>query len=217
MRTLEDRLEQASSEVRRQIAQMETRLMSGVGRRLRRRRMATVTTAFAVVFGLFGGTVAVLSGGSDDRAASQAASPAGSWVHYEAPPGPDGSPPLWLDVAWTGSQFVVGGRESSLPASWTSADGITWSGPHYAATTTDRAIHRLVVADGLIVGFDRDPDSQELYVSADGRAWTVVSIPEVTLGGVAPLPGGGLIAVVADGVHVPLIPWVVDTVTFIVR
>lgn len=72
MRTLEDRLDQASTELRRGVASMPTRPPSELSRRLSQRRTLSVTTVLVLVLGSFAGTALLLTGESGRPVASGA-------------------------------------------------------------------------------------------------------------------------------------------------
>jgi len=75
MKTLEDRLERDSAQVRRHIAEMPARPVTVIRTLARRRRVAAATAAFAVVLGGFGATNLLLTGGSDQSVATQPDAP----------------------------------------------------------------------------------------------------------------------------------------------
>ncbi|MCZ7534178.1 MAG: hypothetical protein M5U23_12405 [Acidimicrobiia bacterium] len=65
MRTIDDRLTQATSETQSHIAQMQLENRAGVERRVRAGRMLAGATAAVLVFGVFGVTALVVSNNSD--------------------------------------------------------------------------------------------------------------------------------------------------------
>ena len=76
MRTLEDRLAQASDEVRLQVDRIDTRLASSVRSRQQHRRTLAGTVAVAAMFIVFGATAFVMSAETGRDSASEPSTPA---------------------------------------------------------------------------------------------------------------------------------------------
>ncbi len=68
MRTLEDRLTQASDEARSQVDHVDARPASTISRRAHQRRALVGATALIFVFGVFGGTALLVGGEVESRA-----------------------------------------------------------------------------------------------------------------------------------------------------
>jgi len=124
-------------------------------------------------------------------------------------------------------------ESAPAPASTAQTASVTILEPAEAAEVTGPAVTVRLTADGvrIVPAGDLTPGTghHHLYLDADLTASDapVPTVPgqvvhlgtgvsEHTFDSVAAGPHR-LIAVVADGAHVPLQPWVVDTVTFTVR
>jgi hypothetical protein len=103
-------------------------------------------------------------------------------------------------------------------------DGAEVTGPSVAVRLTAQGV-RIVPAGDTTPGTGHhhlylDSDLGDPGVAVPAVAGKIVhlgtGVSEYTFDSVAPGPHR-LIAVVADGMHVPLQPWVVDTVNFVVR
>lgn len=123
--------------------------------------------------------------------------------------------------------------ESASPAQPTGPATVTILDPAEGAEVDGPAVTVHLAASGVLIvpagTMDAGTGHHHLYLDTElgDPAVAVPAIPgavvhlgtgasEYTFENVAPGPHR-LIAVVADGMHVPLMPWVVDTVDFVVR
>jgi hypothetical protein len=101
MKTLEDRLDQASIELRRGVASMPTRPPSELSRRLSQRRTLSVTSVLVLVLGSFAGTAWLLTGepGSPVASGNVATEQTNSADSASTPPTTTAFPDVVYDTA----------------------------------------------------------------------------------------------------------------------
>jgi len=233
MRTLEDRLDRTSGEVRNRIAQMPVRPASEVSRRLHQRRMITMTVAVIVVFGSFAGTALLLTGESGSSVASGPAAiePANSDTDpaSETPTtlGPsDAVYDTATATAWR-SRVVAALSLSGLPNDVTSSYETRMpfrSGGSVTAVVEDTNGHRVLVVDlqGWAPGeYSTDPSwQQEAGGSnepgtpiADGTLFIADSLP--TIRSFVLVTEGGLLTVQAQKTSLVSLPETNAMVSFV--
>ena len=153
MRTIEERLERDSAEVRRRIGAMPTRPLAVVRIRARRQRFAMAVAAFVVVLGGFSVTNLFLAGGPGGSVATGPAAPGGT-SGQEATPGDsistgttfDGSVGACSPTVTRGTLYLGGPAEEDNLA----ATGFIFS-VTAGSTATDLArsfVSRAIVGDG---------------------------------------------------------------------